>query len=310
MQTQDLSMHQEQHTNISTEVHNQLMMLSQQVSHVMQQQQQNNTSNFVQQVLNVQTADNSAELNVLRNITDSAIHHAQATSAQAQQVVAAVQEQAAQAVRASEQVLMSNAQQAMHTYEAQLNENAARFTQQHISQAEQDMNARFELRMNEMRVQMQHEFERQMECAQQQARAAKELAQQQITSLQQELHSVKTQHRLNATAISHPHTPERLSPCLPPGLLQEGQNRSPLQPAAQRMDSPDRLRDWYREGPELLQPRVNRSLLLEECDARSVHSNHSQRIPSHYQRFLDVTSAPVPLFFPGPIHRSRHFKDR
>ena len=44
MQTQDLSMHQEQHTNISTEVHNQLMMLSQQVSHVMQQQQQNNTS--------------------------------------------------------------------------------------------------------------------------------------------------------------------------------------------------------------------------------------------------------------------------
>jgi hypothetical protein len=92
-------------------------------------------------------------------------------------------------------------------------------------------------------LQMQHEFEKQMECAQQQARAAKELAQQQITSLQQELHSVKTQHRLDATAISHPHTPERLSPCLPPGLLQEGRNRSPLQPAAQRMDSPDRLRD-------------------------------------------------------------------
>jgi hypothetical protein len=45
---------------------------------------------------------------------------------------------------------MSNAQQAMHTYEAQLNENAAKFTQQHISQAEQDMNARFELKTNEI----------------------------------------------------------------------------------------------------------------------------------------------------------------
>ena len=108
MQTQDVSMRQEQCTNVSPEVHNQLVMLQQQVSHVTQQQQQNNAS-YVHQALNVQAADNSAELNVLRNITDSAIHHAQATSAQAQQVVAAVQEQAAQAVRNSEQALMSNA---------------------------------------------------------------------------------------------------------------------------------------------------------------------------------------------------------
>ena len=43
VQTQDASMRQEQHTNISSEVHNQLMMLQQQVSHVTQSQLQNNT---------------------------------------------------------------------------------------------------------------------------------------------------------------------------------------------------------------------------------------------------------------------------
>jgi hypothetical protein len=46
------------------------------------------------------------------------------------------------------------------------------------------MNARFEQKMNEMRAQTQQEIEKQMESALSQARAAKELANQQITSLQ------------------------------------------------------------------------------------------------------------------------------
>ena len=285
--TTDVGIMHDTSPGISLDVHNQLLMLQQQVSQVVQQQQQQlNTQNFVHnQVLNVQAVDNTAEVDALRNIAESAVQHAHNTSAQAQQTIAAVQEHAAQVVRDNEQVAMSSAQNAMREYEIRLQESAERHLQQRMLHAEQEMNARFEARLKEMSAHMNAELEKQLESAHAQARAAKELANQQISSLQQELHAVKAQQRLNAAAISLPGTPERNSPGLP-SQFPPGLNPQVRTPTSLRMNSPDGLGDWYKEN-QVRQPRFARSLLLED-DGQSVHSAQSQH-PFH-------EPAPVPSF--------------
>ena len=269
--------------SISVDVQNQLLNLQQQVANVMNMQQQNQLNVVNNQVLQMFAPENQAEVEALRNIADTAVQHAQATSVQAQLAVAAVQQQAAEAVRSSEQATLLSAQQAVQTYEAQLQQDAAAHVNQRMMQLEQEMTQRFEQRMHEMRL----AYEKEVESAQNQSRAAKELAEQQVIALQQELHSVKTQQKLNGPAPANTSSPSRLNLGTPPGL----NPTTPIRvdsPANVRIHSPDKLHDWYRD--ECPQPRVSRNLLSELEIAEQL----SQRSQNFNMR--PASRPPVPVF--------------
>ena len=158
----------DQQLNMSSEIQNQLYNMQQAVNNVMQMQQQNNTTN----VLQVFPRNDQAEVDALRNIADTAVLHAQATTAQAQLTVAALQQQAEEVVRNSEQNVAMQAQSAINELETRLRHEAAMSVQQSRQQMEAEVSQLFELKLQEMRLEQQkviddikHERQRERERA-------------------------------------------------------------------------------------------------------------------------------------------------
>ena len=79
----------------NNDIHQQLLSMQQQVSNILTVNQPVAVTN---QVLQVFQSDNQAEVEALRNIADTAVLHAQVTTAQAHQAVAAMQQQTAETV--------------------------------------------------------------------------------------------------------------------------------------------------------------------------------------------------------------------